>query len=210
MSVGGSVPAMMAVVAAKQRELTSQRRAYWLPDFSIGGRWTNNLSQSGIGAGPQAGSGLTDWSFGIQATLPLFSGGLKRANVSRAQLELRQLEFLRSSTIERVEERIRIQLHAAQAAYAQIDLAAAAAEASRKNFELVSDAYSRGTVTVIELLDAQDSSLNATAAAAESLYSFLITIMSVQRAVGGFDYMLSPDEREALAAEFRERVAGTR
>ena len=199
-----------AQVAAKQRELTSQRRAYWLPDFSIGGRWTNNLSQSGVGAGPQAGSGLTDWSFGIQATLPLFSGGLKRANVSRAQLELRQLEFLRSSIIERVEERIRIQLHAAQAAYAQIDLAAAAAEASRKNLELVSDAYSRGTVTVIELLDAQDSSLDATAAAAESLYSFLITIMSVQRAVGGFDYMLSPDERDALAAEFRERLTGTR
>jgi len=199
-----------ALIAAKRRELTSQRRAYWLPDVSVGGRYTSNLDQSGLGAGPQAGQDLNDWSVGIQATLPLFSGGLKKANVSRASFELRQLESLRVSTQERVEEQIRNQLHAAQAAYQQIDLAASAAEASRKNFNLVSDAYARGTVTVIELLDAQDTSLTASAAAAESLYNFLITIMSVQRAIGGYDYLLTPAERDSLAAEYRQTLTGSR
>lgn len=198
-----------AQIAAKRRELQSQKRAYWLPDFSVGGRYTSNLSQSGLGAGPQAGQDLNDWSVGVQATLPLFSGGLKKANVSRADYELRQLESLRVSTAERVEEKIRNQLHAAQAAYAQIDLSTTAAEASRKNFDLVSDAYARGTVNVIELLDAQDTSLAASAAAAESLYNFLITIMSVQRAVGGYDYLLRREDREALAIEFRKTLTGT-
>ena len=198
-----------AQIAAKRRELLSQRRAYWLPDFTVGGRYTSNLSQSGLGAGPQAGEDLNDWSIGIQATLPLFSGGLKKANVSKASLELRQLESLRASSAERVEEEIRNQLHAAQAAYGQIDLANSAAEASRKNFELVSDAYARGTVTIIELLDAQDTSLAASAAAAESLYSFLITIMSVQRAIGGYDYLLSAEERAELATEYRRTIKGT-
>ena len=198
-----------AQITAKRRELVSQRRAYWLPDFSVGARYSSNLSQSGLGAGPQAGQDLNDWSVGVQATLPLFSGGLKQANVSRAELELRQLQSLRASVAERVEEEIRIQLHAAQAAYAQIDLADIAAEASRKNYDLVSDAYARGTVTIIELLDAQDSSLTASAAAAESVYSFLITIMAVQRAVGGFDYLLTPEERDALAVEFRETLTDT-
>lgn len=199
-----------AQIAAKRRELVSQRRAFWLPDVTVGGRYTSNLSQSGLGAGPQAGEGLNDWSVGIQATLPLFSGGLRKANVSKASFELRQLESLRASTEERVEEEIRNQLHAAQAAYGQIDLSANAAEASRKNFELVSDAYARGTVTIIELLDAQDTSLAASAAAAESLYNFLITIMSVQRAIGGYDYLLSREERADLAAEFRKTITGTR
>jgi len=198
-----------AQIVAKRRELTSQRRAYWLPDVSVGGRYTSNLDQSGLGAGPQAGQDLNDWSVGVQATLPLFSGGLKKANVSRASFELRQLESLRASTEERVEEQIRNQLHAAQAAYFQIDLAASAAEASRRNFELVSDAYARGTVTVIELLDAQDTSLAASAAAAESLHNFLITIMSVQRAVGGYDYLRTPEDRDKLAAEQRLRLTGT-
>ncbi len=199
-----------ARIAAKRRELTSQRRAYWLPDFSLGGRYTSNLNQSGLGAGPSAGQDQNDWSVGLQATLPLFSGGLKKANVSRAGFELRQLEALRTSTMERIEEAVRNQLHAAQAAYVQIDLAATAAEASRKNFELVSDAYARGTVNVIELLDAQDTSLTASAAAAESLYSFLITIMSVQRAIGSYDYLLPPAERDALAVEYRLTLTGTR
>ncbi len=198
-----------AQIAAKRRELTSQRRAYWLPDFTLGGRYTSNLSQSGLGAGPTAGEGLDDWSVGIQATLPLFSGGLKKANVSKAEYELRQLEALRVATEERVEEQVRLQLYAAQAAYAQIDLATAAAEASRKNYDLVSDAYARGTVTVIELLDAQDTSLAASATAAESLYSFLITIIGVQRAVGGYDYLLSADDRNSLAAEYRRALTGT-
>jgi outer membrane protein TolC len=198
-----------AQIAAKRRELLSQRRAYWLPDLSIGGRYSNNLSQSGLGAGPQAGEDLNDWSIGIQATLPLFSGGLRKANVSKASFELRQLESLRASTEERVEEEIRNQLHAARAAYQQIDLAADAAEASLKNFELVSDAYARGTVNVIELLDAQDTSLTASAAEAESLYNFLITIMSVQRAIGGFDYLLTLEERQELASEYRKTITGS-
>jgi outer membrane protein TolC len=199
-----------AQIAAKRRELTSQQRAYWLPDFSVGGRYTSNIDQSGVGAGPQAGQDLNDWSIGLQATLPLFSGGLKKANVSRASYELRQLESLRVSVEERVEEEVRNQLHAAYAGYAQIDLSAAAAEASRKNFELVSDAYARGTVNIIELLDAQDTSLTASAAAAEALYSFLINIMSLQRAIGGYDYLLSKEERDALAGEFRLTLTGTR
>ena len=199
-----------ALIVAKRRELTSQKRAYWLPDFSIGGRYTTNLGQSGLGAGTGAGEDLNDWSVGVQATLPLFSGGLKKANLSRAGYELRQLESLRLSTEERVEETIRSQLHAVQAAYAQIQLSAVAAEASLKNFELVSDAYARGAVNVIELLDAQETSLTASAASAESLYLFLSEIMAMQRAVGGFDYLLPLGERNALAAEFRSTLTGTR
>ena len=198
-----------AQIAAKQREVVSQRRSFWLPTFSLGGQYTSNLDQSGIGAGPQAGQDVNDWTIGLQATLPLFAGGERRANLSRAQLELRQLETLRTSTRERVEEEIRNQLHAAQAAYAQIDLSAAAADASAKTLELVSDAYARGTVTVIDLLDAQETSLNARAAAADTLYNFFIVIMALQRAVGGYDYLLSPEARNDLAREFRATMTGT-
>jgi outer membrane protein len=201
---------LSAQIVAKQRDLTSQRRSYWLPDFSVGGRYTSNLGQSGLGAGPSSGENLDDWSVGLQATLPLFSGGLKKANVSRASYELRQLESLRSSAEERVEEAIRSQLHLAQAAYAQINLTAIAAEASLKNYDLVSDAYARGAVNVIELLDAQETSLTASAASAESLYGFLSIIMVMQRAVGGYDYLLPPDERNALAVEFRSTLTGTK
>lgn len=198
-----------AQIDAKRRELVSQERSYWLPDFSISGQLSSNLGQSGLGAGLSAGQDLNDWSVGVRATLPLFSGGIRRANVSRASYELRQLQALRASTEERVEERIRSQLYAAQAAYAQISLSEIAAKASQKNFELVSDAYASGTVTVIELLDAQDSSITAAAASAESLYGFLTVIMQVQRAIGGYDFLLNDADRMTLANEFRRTMTGT-
>jgi outer membrane protein TolC len=198
-----------AQLAAKRRDWTSQRRSYWLPDFNLSGRYTSNFSQSGAGTGVAAGENLDDWIVGLQATLPLFSGGQRRADVSRASLEVRQLETLRTSVAEKVEEGIRIQLHLAQAAYGQIDLTVIAAESSRKNYELVEDAYARGTVSIIQLLDAQDASLSANAASIDSFYSFLITVMALQRAVGGFDYLLPENERILLANSMRDYLKRT-
>ena len=195
-----------AQLAAKERELVSRKRETWLPQFSVGGQLSSNLNQSGAGAGPSAGQDLEDWSVGVQATLPLFSGGSRRADISRASLEVMQLRALRASAAEKVEERIRLQLHAAYADYPRIDLSITAANAARRNYELVADAYARGAVTIIELLDAQDASLTADAAAADSLYRFLITIMALQRATGGFDFLLGPGEREELATLFRENL----
>ena len=193
-----------AQLEAKERELKSRRRETWLPQFSLGGQLSSNLDQSGVGAGAAAGQDLEDWTVGVQATVPLFSGGGRRADISRARLELMQLKAQRESAAAKVEERIRLQLHAAQADYGRIDLARAAADSARRNYELVADAYARGAVTIIELLDAQDASLTADAAAADSLYRFLTTVMALQRAGGGFDFLLDSGEREALATMIRD------
>ncbi len=197
-------------IDAKRREQISQKRAYWLPEFSLQGTYGSNLGQSGSGAGTIAGEDLSDWNVGLQATLPLFSGGLRKANVSRANLELMQLEAFRSSIAEQVEQEIRLQMHFAQADYARIGLTREAADASRRNFDLVSDAYARGTLSYIELLDAQETSFTASAASSDSLYNFLITIMAVQRAVGRFDFLLAADERSAVADEVREYITSGR
>ncbi|MEM1174954.1 MAG: TolC family protein [Pseudomonadota bacterium] len=194
-----------AQIAAQRRELKSTRRAFWLPEFTVGAQLTENLNQSG--AGVTTGEGLSDWNVGVQATLPLFAGGQRRAESSRAAFDLKRLVALRIATEERVEETIRIQLHEAQAKYVTIELAKEAADASRKNFDLISDAYARGTVNVIELLDAQEASLNAAASASDSLYDFLITIMALQRAVGGYDYLLPPAEREQLRNQFTSTLS---
>jgi outer membrane protein len=198
-----------ARLAAKRRELKSEKRSYWLPEFSIGGQYTSNFSQSGTDTGQFSGASLDDWSVGVQASLPLFSGGLKKANVSRANFEVRQLEAIRFATAERVEAEVRDRLSDAQAAYFRIDLSVAAADASRKNFALVSDAYARGTVSIIDLLDAQDASITADGTLIDSRHQFLITIMALQRSVGGFDFMLPADERLAFANELRAYLKGS-
>ena len=197
-----------AQIAAQNRQLVSERRSFWLPEFSFGGGYTDNFAMSGTGSGVAAGEGLQDWSIGLQATLPLFAGGARRARVSQADFQLRQLQATRRSLYERTEQGIREQLEFAQAAYVRIDLSRTAAEVSRKNYELVADAYARGTVSIIELLDAQEASLEADAASIDSFYGFLITIMALQRTIGGFDYLLPADQRLELADAMRRYLAG--
>ena len=141
-------------------------------------------------------------------TIPIFLGGQRRAALSQSDIELSQLQALRLSTAQKVEERLRSLLVSAQADFDRIDLTGIASEASRRNYELVADAYARGAASIVDLLDAQDASLSADAASIDSLYRFLTTIMSVQRASGGYDFMLAEAERNALAEALRQSLNG--
>ncbi|HSD68051.1 MAG TPA: hypothetical protein VLB07_00800, partial [Woeseiaceae bacterium] len=62
---------------------------------------------------------------------------------------------------------------------------------------MVTDAYGRGAVSVTELIDAQDTALEANLAAADAKYSFLIDFVDVLRAMSEFDILLDPLSREA-------------
>ena len=64
-------------------------------------------------------------------------------------------------------------------------------------------------MSIIQLLDAQDASLSANASSIDSLYNFLITIMALQRAVGGYDYLLPEDERINLAQSLRDYLSSS-
>lgn len=97
----------------------------------------------------------------------------------------------------RVEERIRSSMFQAAASFPGIRLSREAAEAAKKNLELVVDQYSRGAVDIIKLLNSQNAALTATESAANAVYEFLIDLMNIQRAVGKFDYFLYEEDRAA-------------
>jgi outer membrane protein len=192
-----------ALVAAKRREHGSATRAFWLPTLALRGGVTERLDESGAGSdfSPPAflggaGSDDTDWNVGLVLSYPLFSGGGKFATRGRTRIELERLEVDRASAGEAVEQRVRSALHRAGASYAGIEQARRAADAARKNLELVTDAYSRGTVSILELLDAQNAYLVADEAAENAVYEFLIDYIEVERAVGRFYSFAPAEERE--------------
>lgn len=186
---------------AKRRELTNLKRAYWLPDFTVNGQYSDNFSQQG---GAPANAQLEDWQVSLTASLPLYSGGSRRSDLSRARLELKQLEASYASARERVELRTRAAFHDLDAAYVNIELSEAAAAASRKNLELVSDSYSKGVVSIIDLVDAQNSSLAADLTAANARYDFLVVAIEMQRSMGEFDFLLPAAAQAENLRLFRE------
>jgi outer membrane protein TolC len=202
-----------ALVKVQGRLLGSATRAFWQPTVGLQASLSNILSKSGVGtesalAGfpeiPGIGSisfpqvDDTNWSIGITASFPLFTSGEKLATKNKAELELRQLEIESQAVRERIEQRVRSALHRAGASYAAIKQADAAADAANKSLSLVTDSYSQGVVSIIELIDAQNAALTANLAAANAVYNFLIDYFEVERSVGELGFLMTEEEQEGF------------
>ncbi len=194
-----------AAVAAAERRALAARRAYWAPTVGLRASFESVLSREGAGSSPAAlfpglalpGQPSSGWSLGLAATLPLFTGGARAAERTQADEELERLRELRAATEERIEQRIRIGMERTRASYPGVELAEESAAAARANLELVADAYARGAVPIVDLLDAQNAALVADQLAVNAVYDFLVDLMEVERAANRFDFFLDKSEAEA-------------
>ena len=201
-----------AAIASQRRILLSAQRAFWAPEVALTGSTTSWL-RGGGGSGFQLSDllpepislpspGNIDWSVALNVRFPLFTSGAKEAEARQSREELAQLRSERESLAERIEQRVRTALHAAGASFASIKLARDAETAARGNLELVTAAYREGTLSIIDLVDAQNAALVAEQAAANAVYDYLLDLMNVQRSEGRFDFFSSPAE----IAQWRERL----
>ncbi len=182
------IAALKALLAATQREVKANRRAYWLPTVTLQGEVAQVIDE-------QRFAGLsteddTDWSVIVDISLPLFEGGARRARLSGSQLTFTQQLTQRDASTERIEQRIRATLHRIGASYPSIQLSKEAANAANNNLELVTDSYVRGAVSILDVLDAQNAALIAEEAASNAVFDFLIDLMNLQRSIGRFDFFL--------------------
>jgi len=181
-----------ALQRATKRELKLHQRAYWSPTVTLQGAVTNVMDETRIAG--LAAEGDTDWSVGVNVSLPLFEGGARDARLVRSGQSLNQQRSQQDAVRERIEQRIRATLHQIRASYPSIQLSKEGATAAGKNLELVTDAYSRGAISILDLLDAQNAALVAEESATNAIFDFLIDLMNLQRSLGGFDFFL--DEQE--------------
>ncbi len=201
--------AVDALIDAQRRGLSSAERSFWSPTLALQAGVTDVFSRGGAGSEPglslPPGSGLEglfpeandiSWSVGLNLSLPILTGGSRFATRRQAAEDVARLQVERQAAAERVEQRLRSAMHAMGASLAAIDLSREGAEAARRNFELVADAYTQGAVDIIDLLDAQNAALVADQVAASAVYDFLIDLMVVQRAAGTFDFFRTAGERE--------------
>jgi len=208
--------ALDSAIQAQERVLLASKRAFWAPNLSLRGEIGRRFTESGEGSDPLAfpsppfPPGLppqaddTDWSVSVLLGVPLYTGGGRPAEMARASLTLSQLRREREAAAERIELRIRATLFETGSSYPAIELAAESAEAAKKNLDLVSDMYAQGVVSIIDLLDAQNASLVAEQASANSVYDFLLDLMEVERAASNLDFFSSAEKRDAWFSRLRE------
>jgi outer membrane protein TolC len=195
-------------IAAQRRALASATRSFWLPTLGLQGEVKRIFQRDG--AGSDFGSGLPpslaavftepqdlNWSFGIALNYSI-DGTAKLDQRRQATHDLANLQLQLDSAIDRIEARVRSALHTLGASYAGIEQSRISAEASRDALALMEDSYSRGAVTILDLLDAQNNALIAEESAANQVFIFLIDLMETERAAGRLALEMSDDERNAF------------
>jgi outer membrane protein TolC len=196
------------LIAGQQRAVTSAHRAFYIPDLAAVAIASDEFRRGGAGSErTPVTPGNTAWFIGIQATLPIFSGGALEAKLSQSRHQLRQLDSERDATVDAVDARARAVLARITSSYPAIALSREAATAAHQNYMKVVDAYAHGVVSITDLISAQDASLNAELSQAQATFTFLIDFADTLRVSNSFDVLLDPQTREpwynAVDAWFR-------
>ena len=143
-----------ALIAASERQLKASRRSYYVPDVTLQGNTSRVFDENNR----QAGASLeneNDWEVSLNLSIPLYQGGQRGANVRKAGYQLHQNKISREQALRQVEQSVRQYFHEISASYPSMELSEIASKSAQRNYSLVQDNYSQGTVSIADLIDAQ-------------------------------------------------------
>jgi len=193
-----------SIIAAKERELKILTRRHWLPDVSLTGQVSESLdnSSSAIDA-----SDDRDWQLMLNASIPFYRGGQTKAERKRGEIELAQLQNQLASVKQGISQTLRASMNNVITTLFNLEFSANAASAASKSLILVTDAYSKGTVPVVDLLDAQNASISANLAGVQASIGFFRASIEMQRAIGIYEFLMSDEQKATIRDEISAEVS---
>ncbi len=187
--------------AAQERLQKLSQRAYWMPTVAAQGGLTFNIYQTPSdpielpGAGPieLINNPPVFWSAGASASVPLFSGGSRRADQQKAGYDLASLEHQREQIALALRSRAVIAVNQAHGASWRSRLRREAAEAAARSLDAALGAYAAGTATQTTVTEARTSALQLQLAATDADYETTLRIIDLLRATASLPTPAQPD-----------------
>jgi len=208
-------------IEAQERMLVSNRRSRYTP--TVGFQTQGDYFISRRGAGTESmepieipgmdpiiiGTELKDyqWNIGISASLPIFQGGYKNARIRQSEIELSILNERRNDLINKISQRSITSFEFVGASSPAMEMAERAADAANKSLELSQDAYGRGLISIVDLLDVQKAAAQSKFSEANSVYEYLLDYLQVSRASGIFIFLLTGEEKTDLMTRLLQYMA---
>lgn len=190
---------------ANERNYRLANGGRFMPTVSLSGQYSYEFNRSGAGSefNPAFGSiPQGAYNVGLNLSLPIFNQTRNDINKQSAFIQREQIDIFRSNTELAIEKNINDIITDLMNRIANIEISKIAEEAAREALELTQSSYAEGESLLIELVDAQNTFLQAQLASANANYNYLLAAISLERAIGYY-FMLNT---EAANAEFIQRA----
>jgi len=188
-----------------ERSVISLKRKYYLPTVSFSATQDHLFTRNGAGA-DVAGSNPVDspWSAGIYLNLPFYTGGSKSIDIKKTNVEISRIQKQKLILAQDIENSARTALSDAMVKMINLELSKQASAYAKQNLELVHDSYAKGTVSVVELADAQNNALTGELSAISSIYDYLISLFTMEKVYGKFSLLMPADSKKRITNKFEE------
>ena len=188
----------------QERLELSRKRAMYLPTLAMSGSANHTLGRFNIPEGLPDVDIATTWDIGLGLSYPVFQGNNRKKLIEQSKLSVIQLRDTRKNTENQLELLIRASLENVGASYSRMELAKKAADASRKNYEIVQDAYSAGQANITTLIDAQNNALATELQSNNAVYTFIQDFLNLERSIGYFNFLATPEEKTVFFQKIQQ------
>lgn len=183
---------------AQERLQLSRERAMYLPTVGLSGSANRVLGRIDIPESLPPIDKSTTWDISLGVSYPIFQGNSRKKLIEQSKLNVIQLQDNRRNVKNQLELLIRANIETVGASYSRMGLAQKAADASRKNYEIVQDAYSAGQSNITTLIDAQNNAQATELNADNAIFTFILDFLTLERSIGYFNFLAQPVERDAF------------
>lgn len=131
-----------------------------------------------------AGGGGNNWVGGIELQFDLFTGGQKKAQLTREQAVAEKVAALKQAAMDGVRLEVRRAYYDADAAQQQVPVAHGALAQAQESFRVNQNRYSSGLATITDLLGVEESLRRAETDYWEAVYRFHTSYANLELATG--------------------------
>ncbi|MEM1059619.1 MAG: TolC family protein [Verrucomicrobiota bacterium] len=197
----GNSPSLRAIdeeIGAERIQLGQAKRSFFLPEIEAGFD-VDHVLDANVQSGVDQADVIvrTPWQAQIVATLPLFEGGRRFAEVEQNKSELDIVVGNWITAAQFVELDTRVAIRGIEGSFPSIELSRRSRAAAEENLKLVLQKYQEGAVSIIDLIDAQNQSFQEQQRAALAVYDYLADLYNYQRSISWFE-LGKTDQQESL------------
>ncbi|MEE4240839.1 MAG: TolC family protein [Desulfopila sp.] len=195
-------------VKAQKRDILNRQRAYYIPDIRIQGKIDHVLGEYDTVI--ETSSDLdTPWSIAATASWPLYKGGNRGYELEKSRIQLRQIGLEEVSLRNQLSLQVQSNLQTAAVSAREISLSRAGLKSAQKNFEITQAGYSEGRNSIADLIDAQNAKISAELGEAVAKYQFVLDFLKLERSVGRFHFLDTPQEKDAFLERLQRYMDAT-